>query len=57
MDAKNDVLFDLIKSLTKTEKRFIKLNAQFHQGDKTYLRGLLLIKLPLITTFKMLITI
>jgi len=38
MDAKNNVLFDLIKSLTKTEKRFIKLNAQFHQGDKAYLK-------------------
>lgn len=38
MDTKNDVLFDLIKSLTKTEKRFIKLNAQFHQGDKAYLK-------------------
>lgn len=38
MNTKNDILFDLIKSLTKTEKRFIKLTAQFHQGDKSYLK-------------------
>lgn len=35
---KTDVLFDLIHSLSKSEKRFIKLNAQFHQGDKAYLK-------------------
>lgn len=38
MKQKNDVLFDLIKSLTKSEKRFITLNAQFHKGDKIYLK-------------------
>src|SRR5690606_35183353 len=35
---KTDVLFDLIHSLSKSEKRFIKLNARFHQGDKAYLK-------------------
>src|SRR3989338_7551252 len=38
MNQKNDVLFDLVKSLTKSEKRFITLNAQFHKGDKIYLK-------------------
>lgn len=38
MTKENDVLFDLIKSLTKTEKRFIKLNANLHKGNKVYLK-------------------
>lgn len=33
----NELLFELIHSLTKAEKRFIKLNAKFHKGDKIYL--------------------
>jgi len=33
----NELLFELIHSLTKAEKRFIKLNAKFHKGDKVYL--------------------
>lgn len=32
------VLHELIHSLSKSEKRFIRLNAQFHQGDKTYMK-------------------
>ncbi|MCW8939102.1 MAG: hypothetical protein OQJ88_00500, partial [Flavobacteriales bacterium] len=32
------VLHSLIHSLSKSEKRFIRLNAQFHQGDKTYMK-------------------
>lgn len=32
------VLHGLIHSLSKSEKRFIRLNAQFHQGDKTYMK-------------------
>ncbi|MFL3662611.1 MAG: hypothetical protein ACJ04Q_01330 [Flavobacteriales bacterium] len=35
---KTHVLHDLIHSLSKSEKRFIRLNAQFHQGDKTYMK-------------------
>lgn len=35
---KPHVLHELIHSLTKSEKRFIRLNAQFHQGDKTYMK-------------------
>ena len=38
MKQKNDVLFDLIKSLTKSEKRFLTLNAQFHKGNKIYIK-------------------
>lgn len=33
-----ELLFELIHSLTKSEKRFIKLNAQMHSGDKVYLK-------------------
>lgn len=33
-----NVLFDLVKSLTKSEKRFISLHAQFHKGDKIYIK-------------------
>ena len=35
--SKQNILHQLIKSLTKSEKRFIKLNAQMHKGDKVYL--------------------
>lgn len=31
-------LFELIKSLTKTEKRYIRLNFTIHKGDKNYLK-------------------
>jgi hypothetical protein len=31
-------LFDLIKSLTKSEKRFFKLNSSLQSGDKNYLK-------------------
>lgn len=34
---KHHSLFELIQSLTKSEKRLIKLNAQMHKGDKVYL--------------------
>jgi len=33
-----ELLFELIHSLTKSEKRFIKLNAQMHKGEKVYLK-------------------
>ncbi len=33
-----ELLFELIHSLTKSEKRFVKLNAQMHSGDKVYLK-------------------
>jgi len=33
-----ELLFELIQSLTKSEKRFIKLNAQVHGGNKIYLK-------------------
>ncbi len=36
--GKPHVLHELIHSLSKSEKRFIRLNAQFHQGDKTYMK-------------------
>lgn len=36
--AKQNTLHQLILSLTKSEKRFIKLNAQMHKGDKVYLK-------------------
>lgn len=36
--GKTHVLHELIHSLSKSEKRFIRLNAQFHQGDKTYMK-------------------
>ena len=36
--GKPHVLHNLIHSLSKSEKRFIRLNAQFHQGDKTYMK-------------------
>ncbi|MDT8413401.1 MAG: hypothetical protein RQ875_13125 [Vicingaceae bacterium] len=36
--GKTHVLHELIHSLSKSEKRFIKLNAQFHQGDKAYMK-------------------
>ncbi len=35
---KNEDLFLLIKSLTKSEKRFFKLSASIHKGEKNYLR-------------------
>lgn len=35
--SKLNIIHQLIKSLTKSEKRFIKLNAQMHKGDKVYL--------------------
>lgn len=35
---KSNNLHSLIKSLTKSEKRFITLNTQFHKGDKVYLK-------------------
>lgn len=31
-------IFDLIKSLTKSEKRYIRLNFSIHKGDKNYLK-------------------
>ena len=31
-------LFDLIQSLTKSEKRFFKLHSSLQSGDKNYLR-------------------
>ncbi|HQZ43738.1 MAG TPA: hypothetical protein PK735_12690, partial [Flavobacteriales bacterium] len=31
-------LFDLIRSLTKSEKRFFKLHSSLQSGDKNYLR-------------------
>ncbi len=31
-------LFDLVKSLTKSEKRFFKLSSSLQQGDKNYLK-------------------
>ena len=31
-------LFSLIKSLTKSEKRFFKLNSSLQSGDKNYLK-------------------
>lgn len=31
-------LFDLIRSMTRSEKRFFKLNASIQKGDKNYLR-------------------
>ncbi len=31
-------LFDLIKSLTKSEKRFFKLQSALQSGDKNYVR-------------------
>ena len=31
-------LFSLIKSLTKSEKRFFKLNSALQAGDKNYLK-------------------
>ena len=34
----SDILFDLIKSLHKSEKRFFKLLGGLQQGDKNYLR-------------------
>lgn len=33
-----ELLFELIHSLTKSEKRFVKINAQVHKGDKLYLK-------------------
>ncbi|MCB9336004.1 MAG: hypothetical protein H6586_07635, partial [Flavobacteriales bacterium] len=33
-----ELLFELVHSLTKSEKRFVKLNAQMHSGDKVYLK-------------------
>ena len=33
-----ELLFELIHSLTKSEKRFVKLNAQLHGGNKVYLK-------------------
>jgi len=36
--AKFNALHQLVLSLTKSEKRFIKLNAQMHKGDKMYLK-------------------
>lgn len=35
---KSNNLHSLIKSLTKSEKRFITLNTQIHKGDKVYLK-------------------
>lgn len=35
--SKQNILHQLIKSLTKSEKRFIKINAQMHKGNKVYL--------------------
>jgi len=37
MKPSND-LFDLIKSLTKSEKRFFKLSSSLQQGEKNYLK-------------------
>jgi len=31
-------LFDLIKSLSKSEKRFFKLSSSLQTGDKNYLK-------------------
>lgn len=30
--------FELVRSLTKAEKRYFKLHSQFHRGNKTYLK-------------------
>ncbi|MBI3511472.1 MAG: hypothetical protein HY064_12480 [Bacteroidetes bacterium] len=31
-------LFDLVRALRKSEKRYFKLNARFHSGEKSYLK-------------------
>lgn len=35
---KSNDIFDLIKSLSKSEKRYVSLNMSFHKGEKQYLK-------------------